>query len=143
MWPERVEAYQVTVGEQGDLEGVRKSYKKIVNGRWGAPELNDRFCANDTLACVTLEKLLVEDGENRRVDQMNRVPGMGPVESEDGSSSFIILKGVRGPEPKALQEARGQITSDYQNYLESEWINELKQKYPVEVDSTLLSRINP
>jgi peptidyl-prolyl cis-trans isomerase SurA len=77
------------------------------------------------------------------VDAMNRIPGPGPVESDQGSSSFIILKGVRDPEPKALDEARGQITSDYQNYLESQWINELKMKYPVEVDKELLSGIKP
>ena len=61
--------------------------------------------------------------------------------SQEGSDSFVILKSVRPPEPKELKEARGQITSDYQNYLEKQWIEELMQKYPVDVDKSLLSRI--
>ena len=54
---------------------------------------------------------------------------------------IVIIKKVRSAEPKKLDEARGQITSDYQTYLEKEWIEALKDKYPVEVDRSLLSRI--
>ena len=125
------------------MDQIRKAYKKIVKGRWGENELNDRFCANDTMGCITLTHLLVLDGENERVDQLNRIQGPGPVFEEDGGSGFIIIRGIRPPEPKELDEARGQITSDYQNYLESEWIKALKEKYPVEVNRELLSRINP
>jgi len=45
------------------------------------------------------------------------------------------------PEPKTLDEARGLITSDYQNYLEQEWIKELKQKHVVVVNDEVLSTI--
>ncbi len=143
MWPERLEAYEVTCNEQGDLEGVRKAAKKILKGRWDQADLNDRFCSNDSVPCINLTRLVVEPGENERVDAMNRVPGAGPVTRQDGVASFILFKGIRDPEPKALDEARGQITSDYQNYLEEQWINELRQKYPVEVNRDLLSEINP
>jgi peptidyl-prolyl cis-trans isomerase SurA len=143
MWPERLEAYQVSCGENADVQGIRKAYKKILKGRWDEDDLNDRFCDSDTLKCVTLTRLLVVEGENERVDRLNGIEGPGPVFEEDTGSGFIILKGIRPPEPKALDEARGQITSDYQNYLESEWIKQLKEKYPVEVNRELLSRINP
>jgi peptidyl-prolyl cis-trans isomerase SurA len=83
----------------------------------------------------------VEKGENEMVDAQNGVPGPGPVVEGDESNSFVIIKGVKSPEPKELDEARGQITSDYQTYLEEEWINGLKEKYPVEVNRDLLSRI--
>ena len=75
------------------------------------------------MKCVTLTQLLVVEGENEKVDQLNRIQGPGPVFEEDGGSGFII--------------------SDYQNYLESEWIKQLKEKYPVKVNRELLSRINP
>lgn len=37
--------------------------------------------------------------------------------------------------PKQLDEAKGLITSDYQNYLEKEWVKELRAKFPVKVNT--------
>ncbi|MEN8227239.1 MAG: peptidylprolyl isomerase [Bacteroidota bacterium] len=141
MWQARSDAYVVTCGEEGNLTGLRKAYKKILKGKRDEAALNSAYCSNDTIPCITLTHLLVEQGENEQVDAMKGETGLGPVEVSEGTSSFVILKKVRSPEPKELNEARGQITSDYQNYLEAEWIKKLKEKYPVEVDKSLLSRI--
>jgi peptidyl-prolyl cis-trans isomerase SurA len=65
------------------------------------------------------------------------------VHEENGTSSFVIIKGIRSPEAKKLDETRGQVTSDYQEYLESEWLRSLKAKYPVSVNEELLKQINP
>ena len=43
--------------------------------------------------------------------------------------------------PKAMDEAKGLITADYQNYLEKNWIGELRKKYPVTVNEQLLQTI--
>lgn len=143
MWKERADATVVTCSEGVDLAAVRKAYKKIMKGKLDEAALNAAFCANDTVPCITLERLLVEKGENELVDAMNGQSGLGPVVEADGADRFVILKGMRAPEPKLLDEARGLITSDYQNYLETQWIKSLKEKYPVEVDRNLLSRIKP
>jgi peptidyl-prolyl cis-trans isomerase SurA len=141
MWEKRAEALLITCNEGVDVSQVRKAHKKILKGKLDEADLNGIHCSNDTVPCITVTSLLVEKGENEQVDAQWDTPGLGPVTEEEGTSSFVILKKVRGPEPKALNEARGQITSDYQNYLEKEWIEELKQSYPVEVNRNLLSRI--
>jgi len=53
----------------------------------------------------------------------------------------VIVKGKRSPDPKKLDVARGQITSDYQEFLESEWLKSLKEKYPVSINQDLLKQI--
>ncbi|MEN8155940.1 MAG: peptidylprolyl isomerase [Bacteroidota bacterium] len=141
MWQQRSDAIVITCGEDADMEGVRKAYKKILKGKRDEADLNSEFCTNDTVDCISLEKILVEEGENELVDAMKGQTGLGPVVKGEDSNSFVILRKMTSPEPKALDEARGQITSDYQDYLEKAWIEGLKQKYPVEVDKALLSRI--
>lgn len=61
-------------------------------------------------------------------------------ENFDGATTFI--RGDKfSPEPKSLSEARGLFISDYQNYLEKEWIKELRKKYKIKVNKKLLKTI--
>jgi peptidyl-prolyl cis-trans isomerase SurA len=141
MWEERTEAYLVTCTKDADLAGLRSAYKKILKGKWKQEDLNDRYCNNDTVACIALDYLLLEKGVNAMVDSRNGVNGPGPVTEDGENRTFVIVKGVKSPQAKKLDDARGQVTSDYQEYLESEWIDSLKEKYPVSVDRNLLTKI--
>ena len=135
------EAYIVSCSQDTDLAGVRKAYKKIVKGRLDQDALNAKYCGNDTVPCITLTHYLVEKGENEMIDLQNGVSGPGPVVQKEEISTFVIVKGIRSPEPKKLDEARGQVTSDYQEYLEANWLKSLKEKYPVSINYDLLKRI--
>jgi peptidyl-prolyl cis-trans isomerase SurA len=44
--------------------------------------------------------------------------------------------------PKVLPEVRGQVTADYQNYLDQQWIAALRKKYPVTIDRNVLLHVN-
>ena len=75
------------------------------------------------------------------IDSVAWNPGFSKELSIDGSTVFVYIRKVLKPEPKALNEAKGLITADYQNYLEKEWITSLKAKYPVEVNKVVLAKI--
>jgi peptidyl-prolyl cis-trans isomerase SurA len=141
MWGERTDAIIVECKDGVNVEDVADSYKKIAKGRLDQEALNEIYCSRDTIPCITLTHFLVEKGEVEMIDEHNGVPGAGPVVQNGENRTFVIIKGVRSPEPKRLEEARGQITSDYQEYLESEWLESLKEKYPVTVNRELLNRI--
>lgn len=143
MWDERTDAFVVTYGEGANVSGLRSAHKKIRKGKLDQEELNDLYCNNDTIHCITLTHHLVEKGENAIIDARKGVSGAGPVAENEGISTFVIVKGVRAPEAKKLDEARGQITSDYQEYLEAEWLKSLKEKYPVSINQDVLKQIKP
>jgi peptidyl-prolyl cis-trans isomerase SurA len=141
MWNERTDAFIVECSEGADIEGVRGASKKIVKGKLDQQALNTKYCSNDTVPCIKLKRYLVEKGENEMIDERNGLQGPGPVVDREGTRTFVIVKGIHSPEPKKLDDARGLITSDYQEYLESEWLKSLKEKYPVTVNRELLQRI--
>ena len=60
------------------------------------------------------------------------------TKNKDGSVTIINILREVGPEPKLLNEAKGYIVSDYQEYLEKQWIQDLKAKYPVVVNEEVL-----
>jgi peptidyl-prolyl cis-trans isomerase SurA len=143
MWGERTDAYVISCGEGANVAGIRSDYKKIRKGKMDQETLNARYCNSDTVPCINLSRLLVEKGENELVDASWGLSGPGTVQEVEGKRSFVIIKGIRSPEPKKLDETRGQVTSDYQEYLESEWLMSLKEKYPVSINEELLKQINP
>ncbi len=80
-------------------------------------------------------------GDNKWVDAVTWEKGIYPVTAADGSYYFIVIRQKLAPEPKTLNESRGLVTADYQNYLEKIWIKELRDKYPVSVNKDVLSTI--
>lgn len=56
----------------------------------------------------------------------------------DGKIYVIKVAEVLEPGLKELSEAKGAITSDYQNYLEKTWLEELSKKYPIKLNLEVL-----
>lgn len=62
--------------------------------------------------------------------------------NEEGVYTVVMVHKIY-PEAKqkSLDEARGFVVADYQDYLEKKWNEELKAKYPVKVDERTLKSI--
>jgi peptidyl-prolyl cis-trans isomerase SurA len=56
----------------------------------------------------------------------------------DGKVYVIKVNDLLEPKPKEFSEAKGAITSDYQNYLEKVWLEELASKHTLKVNYDVL-----
>lgn len=65
----------------------------------------------------------------------------GPLPAGWNAETGFVKGEIAGSEPKLLEEARGFHISDYQQYLEENWLKELKKKYPVKVNRKVLKSI--
>ena len=60
--------------------------------------------------------------------------------SADRSVSFAyILNVYHEKAPRSFRDARGFVINDYQNWMEEQWITELKKKYPVKIEEKVLA----
>jgi peptidyl-prolyl cis-trans isomerase SurA len=65
------------------------------------------------------------------------------VNATDNTASFAyILKTYPHSMQRTFNEAKGLVINDYQTLLEEQWIKELRKKYPVVIDQSVLSSIS-
>ncbi|MBT9391902.1 peptidylprolyl isomerase [Hymenobacter sp. NST-14] len=90
---------------------------------------------------VQVQQRSFQKGDNKAVDQfLTSAPGTYTTEV-DGRFYTIIIDKQLPAGPKALSEARGQATSDYQNYLEKQWIEQLRTQYPVNINQSEVDKL--
>ncbi|MBY0425399.1 MAG: OmpA family protein, partial [Cytophagales bacterium] len=81
-----------------------------------------------------------QPGENEIVGSLEQKPGVYETE-KGGRSYYVIIKSIEEPRNKTLDECRGLVISDYQGYLEKQWIAELKKTYPVTVNEEEVKKL--
>lgn len=61
----------------------------------------------------------------------------------DGSSSFCYITNLHPEnEVRSFEEAKGLVINDYQVYLEEQWLEAQKKKYPVKIDEAVVKSLN-
>ena len=44
--------------------------------------------------------------------------------------------------PQSYKDVKGQVTADYQKWLEGTWVKSLRKKYKVKIDKNVLKTVN-
>lgn len=89
---------------------------------------------------VQIDRVLAAQGVNAMVDYC----AFGGPEVQPSNSRFtkFFLYDFRIIDsPEEISDVRGLVTADYQNQLETEWVEEIKEKYPVTVYPKVLSKV--
>jgi peptidyl-prolyl cis-trans isomerase SurA len=101
-----------------------------------------------------LEKLLNEEnplnmkmtegvfqkGENELMDKAQWKPGTQQFSYKD-QIIYLEINDIKEPRLKEFDEARGYAITDYQKFLEQEWLKELKGKYPVQINQEEVDKL--
>ena len=83
---------------------------------------------------------LFESGDNPLIDSVNWQPGIYEVATGE-IENIVVIYEVLENQPKKLKDVKGLVISDYQNYLEKNWLEELKKEYTVEINERTLDKI--
>ena len=57
------------------------------------------------------------------------------------TASFLKIEEILPPAGKTLAEARGYAVADYQDFLESKWIEDLRKEYEVKLNEDVLKSL--
>ena len=93
----------------------------------------------DTLV-ITSEIGLWKKGEHKAVDKF----GFKDKNADFTPSKefpFVFVQGKVLTKPESYTDVRGIVTSDYQEFLEQEWVKSLMEKYKIVVNSNILKEV--
>lgn len=139
MWAERMKSDIIEVKPYHDIKVAQKILNKVIKkeGLKGVKDaLKSKF--SDSTISVTFDSGLWERGGNRNVDLTKWKKGLHLVDNTENYAVFVFNHEVVPAEPKKLNEVRGLVTADYQNFLEQKWIETLREKYRVVVHNEKL-----
>ncbi len=89
---------------------------------------------------VQLTEGLMQHGDNVMLDQIAWKKGNFTV-AEDNHFAYIVVKNVIPITNKKLNETKGSVVTDYQNYLEHTWLDALRKKFKVVINEEAFKKM--
>lgn len=124
--------------EEKNIKAVRKLLKKTPFERW-EEQLRTTF-NTDSVLRIRAEKGIFKKGDNALVDHEVFKVHTLPKQIEGYPYSAVYGKKLKSP--KVMDDVRPLVVTDYQEYLESQWVNDLRQKYTVTVNEDIVKTVN-
>lgn len=134
-WKERIKGAIYRTSNKDDLNQVMDLLKENKTG----DEIKKLLNTENVKVLVTSGTF--QTGANELPAGYQLKVGQSKIFEENGS--FTIVEGTEllPPGPMEFEEVKGRVLTDYQNLLEKEWMEQLRNKYTVEVNQKTLKKI--
>lgn len=135
LWDERAD---VTTYKCAD-EKIAKEVRKMLSKKKTEKEILDVINKKSQLNLAT-ETVMYVKGENKMIDD-NWKEGVSADIKKDDKVVIIVVNKVLPKTPKLLNEAKGMVTADYQNFLEKDWLSNIRNNHTIEVKEEVLNSV--
>lgn len=135
-WPERVKIKKYTI--ESDNVGASSAYTYYQ--KKGAKKIIDKY-KKDKDIDVSVEEIVVEKDSELIADLKLKDGEVGKLTVTPKPATFYAYVEMVQPSLKTIDEAKGYVIADYQDFLEKEWIKNLTNKYPIKVNKKVLKSL--
>ncbi len=137
MWKDRVKALVVTCHRKNNVDEM----VKLVSEGIEVDSLRNYIKENKSQANAKV--IFYQKGDNANIDATTWQEGTISIypSTVDNTTQIIKILEVRQPEPKSFKEAKGLVTSSYQAEIEKQWLNQLKEKYYININQKILNKV--
>ncbi|MDO7173820.1 peptidylprolyl isomerase [Mariniflexile sp. AS56] len=134
--PKRVDAVVASSKDQKTLKKVAKLLKKGM----ALPQIKMLINSNDKIDVIFTVDVM-EANHQALPKGFVFEEGISKVYKHTNGYVLVQVKEVLPETEKSLEEAKGLVISDYQNYKEAKWLKELAAKYHVVVNEAALKSV--
>ena len=94
----------------------------------------------DSVTYVKVQHGLWEQGKNAAIDKFGFKDKKAEFTPNEAMPEVVCV-GKKLKAPEAWSDEKGKVTTDFQDYLEAEWIKQLRAKYPVVLNEEVWEKI--
>lgn len=123
--------------DAADVEAVKRSIKKVDFDDW-AETLRKQF--NDSTLRIKVVKGIFKKGDNALVDR--EIFQVDTTYTAPKGYEHTAVFGKKLKAPKTYDDVRELVVADYQEYLEKQWIADMRKQYPVVLNEEALATVN-
>ena len=136
MWDERVKGELYVCSEEINIKKVKQLLSNKASMSSILAKIN-----KDSQLNVRAENVFNTKKQREELSVFDFKIGVSDIKKHN--TSFVILKTLEivPVSPKALDEVRGLVAADYQDYLMDNWVKELKAKYKLNFNLTSLGEL--
>lgn len=135
-WKNRYDAMIIST-TNGDV--AKKALKMVKKGKT-QEEIKAAFNTPEVVNVMITAGVFEENAEAL---PKNIAPkkGISEVLQQDKYYYVVVVNAFIPAGPKALEECKGRVINDYQQYLEENWVTQLKSDFKVEVDTAVFEEV--
>ncbi len=133
-WKKRVKALFVTCHS---LENAQKAYQLLKN-KTDVKSIENQF---PKTSLVAVKEGLFEINSDVFPKNFAYKKGVTQPIKKGEQYQVIAVEKIIAPQGKLLKEVKGKVISDYQDFIEKQWINQLKNKYTVTTNTANLNKL--
>lgn len=135
-WKKR---YNVNIFSSTDKEAIEKAKKFLEKGK-SIDYIKEKLNGDGKINIMVKSGLFEEDYDILP-QYSNLSKGVSDRVSKDQYHFVVDVLEVKGVENKVLSECKGKVVNDYQQYLENNWVNELKKEFDVKINSNTFDTV--
>ena len=136
VWKKRVEATIYSSTKQDVIKKVQGLIKKKAS----AQEIKDKLNTKEVINVMSNSGTF-EEGNPVLPNGLKLETGVSDI-VKDGEYYFITVVDKVLPEGvKTLEECKGKLTNEYQQYLEQNWVDTLKKEFNVKVNNDVFEKV--
>ena len=140
VWGDRVEANIYTCANYKVVSKLKRLIWKKSKNMVTIKDIQESI-NKDSPMNLQINSSKYSKGDNKFIDQVKWIKGTSQIPTESDVIIFIEITDVIPSSEKDLSESRGKVISDYQNYLEDQWLLLLREDYVITLNEEVLYSI--
>lgn len=135
-WKKRYDVDILSSTDKLIIEKAQKFLKKGKSLEYIKEKLN-----NDGKVNVMVKSGLYEEDHDILYQYSNAAVGVTTVVNKDKYYFVVNVKRIDEAGPKEFADCKGKVISDYQQFLENNWVDELKKEFQININKEVFSKV--